>query len=101
MTRKVLTTIGVSVAGVVGAAAILAAASFQFRHYAWAGEAEDQLKINEDAIARVVELTEVLGDRAEAEDAAAQAERETLRSLCLARQLKDRERCASVDVELP
>jgi len=101
MTRKTLASIGITVAGVVAAAGIIAFATFQVGHYARASDGEGQIKINEDAIARVVELTVGLADRAEAEDAATEAKRETLRSLCLGRQLKDREKCASVGVELP
>jgi len=96
MNRRILKQIGVGVAVTVAGVALVRAVDFQWDHYAWAGEAPEQMKINEDAIARVTILAEALGDRAASEDAAA-AER---RKLCLARQLHNEALCIEVGVDI-
>jgi len=100
-TRRFWVNVSMGVTGTLIAAACLAAFTFQIQHYARAGESYEQQKINEDAIARVTKLAETLGERAAAEDAAADAEFALTRKWCLARILHDRNRCAAVGVEIP
>lgn len=96
ISKKFLANIGKAVVVTLAAAGAVWCVSFQFGHYAWSGEAAEQIPINADAIARVTILAEKLGDRASAEDAAA----EERRRLCLARQLHSVSLCAEVGVEV-
>ncbi len=101
LTRKFWSNVGKGVAVTLLAAAGISAFTFQVQHYARAGETYDQQRINEDAIARVSKLATELAEARKADNAAAAAEYEQTRRLCLSRKLNDRDLCASVGIELP